>query len=152
MIRRPPRSTRTDTLFPYTTLCRSLGGEVRLGGPGGERVPAGAGHGGFHVIGMDVGAHGDLRQRFSRGLGKVTGGGPGSLPGPPPAPQPAVLPISLRNSALDLKGFMRSVRSSRPAPPLPSLAMPDSTRRSFQTCWSWVPKIGRANVCTPVTN
>src|SRR3546814_4472853 len=27
MIRRPPRSTRTDTLFPYTTRCRS--------GPGG---------------------------------------------------------------------------------------------------------------------
>src|SRR3546814_9647895 len=25
MIRRPPRSTRTDTLFPYTTLVRSLG-------------------------------------------------------------------------------------------------------------------------------
>src|SRR3546814_18812934 len=24
MIRRPPRSTRTDTLFPYTTLVRSL--------------------------------------------------------------------------------------------------------------------------------
>src|SRR3546814_1663861 len=23
MTRRPPRSTRTDTLFPYTTLCRS---------------------------------------------------------------------------------------------------------------------------------
>src|SRR3546814_5646118 len=23
MIRRPPRSTRTDTLFPYTTRCRS---------------------------------------------------------------------------------------------------------------------------------
>src|SRR3546814_7218087 len=23
IIRRPPRSTRTDTLFPYTTLCRS---------------------------------------------------------------------------------------------------------------------------------
>src|SRR3546814_1787659 len=23
MIRHPPRSTRTDTLFPYTTLCRS---------------------------------------------------------------------------------------------------------------------------------
>src|SRR3546814_5619157 len=31
MIRRPPRSTRTDTLFPYTTLFRSTraqGGEV----------------------------------------------------------------------------------------------------------------------------
>src|SRR3546814_3189303 len=25
MIRRPPRSTRTDTLFPYTTLFRSMG-------------------------------------------------------------------------------------------------------------------------------
>src|SRR3546814_11462034 len=28
MIRRPPRSTRTDTLFPYTTLFRSLGGGI----------------------------------------------------------------------------------------------------------------------------
>src|SRR3546814_15473676 len=31
MVRRPPRSTRTDTLFPYPTLFRSLGD-----GPGGE--------------------------------------------------------------------------------------------------------------------
>src|SRR3546814_3847107 len=32
MIRRPPRSTRTDTLFPYTTLFRSRGipGKLRL--------------------------------------------------------------------------------------------------------------------------
>src|SRR3546814_14134771 len=35
MIRRPPRSTRTDTLFPYTTLFRSplgriVGGAHRL--------------------------------------------------------------------------------------------------------------------------
>src|SRR3546814_13615279 len=29
MIRRPPRSTRTDTLFPYTTLFRSAGTVVR---------------------------------------------------------------------------------------------------------------------------
>src|SRR3546814_18231075 len=28
MIRRPPRSTRTDTLFPSTTLCRSHDPEV----------------------------------------------------------------------------------------------------------------------------
>src|SRR3546814_8166753 len=27
MIRRPPRSTRTDTLFPYTTLFRSIEGQ-----------------------------------------------------------------------------------------------------------------------------
>src|SRR3546814_19279820 len=33
MIQRPPRSTRTDTLFPYTTLFRSaipVGGEYQL--------------------------------------------------------------------------------------------------------------------------
>src|SRR3546814_8614482 len=29
MIRRPPRSTRTDTLFPYTTLFRSAHGNSR---------------------------------------------------------------------------------------------------------------------------
>src|SRR3546814_15391383 len=29
MIRRPPRYTRTDTLFPYTTLFRSIGGARR---------------------------------------------------------------------------------------------------------------------------
>src|SRR3546814_11628119 len=30
MIRRPPRSTRTDTLFPYTTLFRSVADFWRL--------------------------------------------------------------------------------------------------------------------------
>src|SRR3546814_8684275 len=30
MIRRPPRSTRTDTLFPYTTLFRSTGVDDRI--------------------------------------------------------------------------------------------------------------------------
>src|SRR3546814_20543522 len=29
MLRRPPRSTRTDTLFPYTTLFRSAGDGTR---------------------------------------------------------------------------------------------------------------------------
>src|SRR3546814_19702807 len=45
MIRRPPRSTRTDTLFPYTTLFRS---ELRFGdrrfgaaGEGGRDHPTG---------------------------------------------------------------------------------------------------------------
>src|SRR3546814_17214450 len=36
MIRRPPRSTRTDTLFPYTTLSRSL----RAGARDDEPAPA----------------------------------------------------------------------------------------------------------------
>src|SRR3546814_16790464 len=30
MIRRPPRSTRTDTLFPYTTLFRSVEGRGKV--------------------------------------------------------------------------------------------------------------------------
>src|SRR3546814_10305821 len=46
MIRRPPRSTRTDTLFPYTTLFRSYddrGDQQRRGtdlpARDGERIP-----------------------------------------------------------------------------------------------------------------
>src|SRR3546814_12846543 len=38
MIRRPPRSTRTDTLFPYTTLFRS--GMVILFAGGTDRAGA----------------------------------------------------------------------------------------------------------------
>src|SRR3546814_2535541 len=34
MIRRPPRSTRTDTLFPYTTLFRSLSNQTCGAGDG----------------------------------------------------------------------------------------------------------------------
>src|SRR3546814_4915926 len=54
MILRPPRSTRTDTLFPYTTLFRSPGrtaggaaGRFRDGAPGGRRDiwSAGGSHG-----------------------------------------------------------------------------------------------------------
>src|SRR3546814_12296192 len=49
MIRRPPRSTRTDTLFPYTPLFRSQGACFAWAGilplrvswaPGGERHQA----------------------------------------------------------------------------------------------------------------
>src|SRR3546814_4173604 len=44
MIRRPPRSTRTDTLFPYTTLFRSAGctrrGEMKWSSPAKPRLAA----------------------------------------------------------------------------------------------------------------
>src|SRR3546814_4404561 len=38
MIRRPPRSTRTDTLFPYTTLFRSSSHEIDYAADGGPTV------------------------------------------------------------------------------------------------------------------
>src|SRR3546814_13925288 len=45
MIRRPPRSTRTDTLFPYTTLFRShpSGDDTLIGGDGDNLLIGGAG-------------------------------------------------------------------------------------------------------------
>src|SRR3546814_1251955 len=59
MIRRPPRSTRTDTLFPYTTLFRSIAGPV-AGERQGDRfsgtlraVPWGREAG--HVVVQDAG-------------------------------------------------------------------------------------------------
>src|SRR3546814_11641798 len=64
MIRRPPRSTRTDTLFPYTTLFRSSGSRAAaLGdGPHDEALAA------AHVTGhehagnarLEVGVAGDV--------------------------------------------------------------------------------------------
>src|SRR3546814_17385193 len=50
MIRRPPRSTRTDTLFPYTTLFRSL---EQAGYLHREAALAGIeGAGGDHQVGL----------------------------------------------------------------------------------------------------
>src|SRR3546814_17890298 len=91
MIRRPPRSTRTDTLFPYTTLFRSPAGDAR--GPEEDprrarralRRPHAAGRG--QPV---AGGHGDLlrrRRRVPHGLSlpahaaHVHGARPG---GPPP--------------------------------------------------------------------
>src|SRR3546814_4038635 len=49
MIRRPPRSTRTDTLFPYTTLCRSkllvAASDGRFFTVGADKLPGGRGFG-----------------------------------------------------------------------------------------------------------
>src|SRR3546814_2360183 len=39
MIRRPPRSTRTDTLFPYTTLFRSSDGQRHARATDRARLP-----------------------------------------------------------------------------------------------------------------
>src|SRR3546814_2624806 len=44
MIRRPPRSTRTDTLFPYTTLFRSGACPVADGAASGRHLRGGPRH------------------------------------------------------------------------------------------------------------
>src|SRR3546814_14106644 len=46
MIRRPPRSTRTDTLVPYTTLFRSHRERLAVAGEGDRNL------GGHHVAGL----------------------------------------------------------------------------------------------------
>src|SRR3546814_7688314 len=64
MIRRPPSSTRTDTLFPYPTLFRSI--RLGAGGGAGADVAVGAGavldHHGLpelrgHFLGHGAGNH-----------------------------------------------------------------------------------------------
>src|SRR3546814_14104597 len=52
MTRRPPRSTRTDTLFPYTTLFRSL-----AGGQGSDTFNGGAGDDVLLIDGDDLSAN-----------------------------------------------------------------------------------------------
>src|SRR3546814_4335436 len=54
MIRRPPRSTRTDTLFPYTTLFRSA-----LGGEGEDLVAGGGDADGMLELGRELHVAGD---------------------------------------------------------------------------------------------
>src|SRR3546814_1136720 len=56
MRRRPPRSTRTDTLFPYTTLFRSPFARATDGGLIGCGCSRNAGRGGTGMIGR-MGMH-----------------------------------------------------------------------------------------------
>src|SRR3546814_8016000 len=77
MIRRPPRSTRTDTLFPYTTLFRSR--QIPAAADVGEQPDPGLGHREAGVLGRDAifrrlrnadpTAHGDAVHEGGDGLG-----------------------------------------------------------------------------------
>src|SRR3546814_2765718 len=62
LIRRPPRSTRTDTLFPYTTLCRSRDSDRRPQDHGRHRVP----RRGRREGGLGGGHLGERRRRARR--------------------------------------------------------------------------------------
>src|SRR3546814_14126645 len=74
MIRRPPRSTRTDTLFPYTTLFRSLlrlMGQHRTGNAVADGVDA-RNRGLEVLIDLDEAAvgHGDTQFLQAEAFGK----------------------------------------------------------------------------------
>src|SRR3546814_3314629 len=75
MIRRPPRSTRTDTLFPYTTLFRSHPRYDRSA----PRRPAGGGQGQGGGAPHQMVAHDrTLSARFSQGRARGAGGSAGA--------------------------------------------------------------------------
>src|SRR3546814_2135905 len=66
MIRRPPRSTRIDTLLPYTTLFRSgLGMEADVGGAGPGEVGDDAVDRLDHQVHVDRRGHPVLAQRLA---------------------------------------------------------------------------------------
>src|SRR3546814_4352857 len=75
MIRRPPRSTRTDTLFPYTTLCRAREAveDEAVGAVG--LIDAVGNHGDHEVVRHEVaGIHDRLRlaaELAARGSGSA---------------------------------------------------------------------------------
>src|SRR3546814_1293335 len=85
MIRRPPRSTRTDTLFPYTTLFRSAG-TAHLGSAGNRRDEDPEG-GALRPIGPAR----RLARHQGQGRGR-TGGGTRSRLRLRGHPRPALLP------------------------------------------------------------
>src|SRR3546814_1887558 len=75
MIRRPPRSTRTDTLFPYTTLFRSrrrpAHAEVASAAPCAILVAALLPSAIAHLWHGAAAAHCRLRAAARRGLGRA---------------------------------------------------------------------------------
>src|SRR3546814_16321740 len=68
MIRRPPRSTRTDTLFPYTTLFRS----VRTGSGRGAPYQDVAERQLLRLV-LEVGAGADVVRKFLEVLQREAG-------------------------------------------------------------------------------
>src|SRR3546814_3202383 len=64
MLRRPPRSTLTDTLFPYTTRFRSTTRKIFINASFTETIEAR--HGAFEALSINSDRAGQLRQRIGR--------------------------------------------------------------------------------------
>src|SRR3546814_18180883 len=80
MIRRPPRSTRTDTLFPYTTLFRSQPTKLRVV-PDCEIDPAVGCRERlvWHDVGVSVAITGRILPRGEKVKGLICKGGNGDI-------------------------------------------------------------------------
>src|SRR3546814_949401 len=129
MIRRPPRSTRTDTLLPYTTLFRSLrpqrdrgaAGVARRGAGSGVRAPVVRQGGGAQGPRPRAGVRpGQARIRAARrrlGAGGLrSGAGPAigldaarvhtdaGVPGPPGLAAGAAAPVGAHSGATGVAG------------------------------------------------
>src|SRR3546814_16052115 len=122
MIRRPPRSTRTDTLFPYTTLFRSLLEIVR------QRLE------GVHVHGALLGGGGLAEARPVVVLGDLV------------EPQSGLRPRADELAGLD-RALLQRLEHAAPAQCLPPHAeqlahlphfgrAPDRVRGSMYACTS----------------
>src|SRR3546814_10154883 len=112
MRRRPPTSTRTHTLFPYTTLFRSATGAASesMDAEGDNTFTTDSG---YDAVGDGIGIEGSYIS--GRGGDSRFEDGGGSLE--------------------------------------QTLSEPQNLREHVETQWSLMPtKIGRAHVCTPVTN
>src|SRR3546814_3295957 len=98
MIRRPPRSTRTDTLFPYTTLFRSP--RLCAVDRAGRCSPA------FQAIGAD-GAAGQHRANIAHGLKRNMPPHPGLLAEPIPRHAGAAVVFRSEEHTSELQSLMR---------------------------------------------
>src|SRR3546814_3474945 len=105
MIRRPPRSTRTDTLFPYTTLFRS---DCRVGRSWQTGVANRPPHPPAHLPAASTRAAGAALAQTVRGTDRsVQDGGPASrlaAASGSPATHAAWPPRQARNPCLDPVG------------------------------------------------
>src|SRR3546814_3414554 len=133
MIRRPPRSTRTDTLFPYTTLFRSDTLLVRGSYGTAFRAP-------------------ELHHLYA-GQGSVDSGGIDYYRCATEQPDVPFedCDFSSEGFQLDRSGDM-TLKPETSTSWTAGVVWSPTPELDFTVDWYDIEKIGRAHVCTPVTN
>src|SRR3546814_4682587 len=127
MIRRPPRSTRTDTLFPYTTLIRSRRPGVLETGRR-DRIHHACGR--HHPDGRQV--HVQRRRRQCRGrAGRCRRRGTAAPPphGHPPPMNRNLVPLLVAGALLATVPGLAPLHAAPHADPSVRLASPSNTVR-----------------------